>query len=81
MKNKERVAEAKSKARKFFQDKRANCAESVFKAIHEKVQSDLPAQVSVQLLSQSSIPKSLKKVYITRTAGGHKWEFRRLYGW
>jgi C_GCAxxG_C_C family probable redox protein len=46
MKNKERIAEAKSKARKFFQDKRANCAESVFKAIHEMVSSALPIQVS-----------------------------------
>jgi C_GCAxxG_C_C family probable redox protein len=41
-----RIAEAKSKARKFFQDKRANCSESVFKAIHEMVSSDLPVQVS-----------------------------------
>jgi C_GCAxxG_C_C family probable redox protein len=46
MDKKERIAEAKSKARKFFQDKRANCAESVFKAIHEIVSSDLPVQVS-----------------------------------
>jgi len=41
-----RIAEAKSKAREFFLDKRANCAESVFKAIHELVASDLPVQVS-----------------------------------
>jgi C_GCAxxG_C_C family probable redox protein len=46
MDKKERIAEAKSKARKFFQDKRANCSESVFKAIHEMVSSDLPVQVS-----------------------------------
>jgi C_GCAxxG_C_C family probable redox protein len=46
MDKKERIAEAKSKARRFFLDKRANCAESVFKAIHELVGSDLPIQVS-----------------------------------
>jgi C_GCAxxG_C_C family probable redox protein len=46
MEKKERIAEAKLKARKFFLDKRANCAESVFKAIHEMVASDLPVQVS-----------------------------------
>ncbi|MBP1714841.1 MAG: GCAxxG family protein [Deltaproteobacteria bacterium] len=46
MKKMERIAEAKTKARKFFQDKRANCAESVFKAIHEMVANDLPVQVS-----------------------------------
>jgi C_GCAxxG_C_C family probable redox protein len=46
MDKKEQITEAKSKARKFFQDKRANCAESVFKAIHEMVSSDLPVQVS-----------------------------------
>jgi C_GCAxxG_C_C family probable redox protein len=46
MEKKERIAETKSKARKFFQDKRANCAESVFKAIQEMVASDLPVQVS-----------------------------------
>src|SRR4030042_4143632 len=42
----ERIAKAKSKARKFFQDKRTNCLESVFKVIHEVVGSDLPVQVS-----------------------------------
>ena len=46
MKKEERIAEAKSRARKFFEAKRANCAESVFKAIHEIVQSDLPVEVS-----------------------------------
>jgi C_GCAxxG_C_C family probable redox protein len=46
MEKKERVAEAKLKARRFFQDKRANCAESVFRAIHEAVASDLPVRVS-----------------------------------
>ena len=46
MKREERISEAKTKARKFFEGKRANCAESVFKAIHAMVQSDLPAQVS-----------------------------------
>ena len=46
MDKKERIAGAKSKARKFFRDKRANCAESVFKAIHELVASDLPVEVS-----------------------------------
>lgn len=46
MEKKKRIEEAKSKARKFFLDKRANCAESVFKAIHEMVGGDLPVQVS-----------------------------------
>jgi C_GCAxxG_C_C family probable redox protein len=46
MEKTKRIAEAKSKARKFFQDKRANCAESVFKAVHELVGSDLPVRVS-----------------------------------
>ncbi len=46
MKREKRIAEAKSKAQKFFKSKRANCAESVFKAINEMVQSDLPPQVS-----------------------------------
>ncbi|HSR12286.1 MAG TPA: C-GCAxxG-C-C family (seleno)protein [Thermodesulfobacteriota bacterium] len=40
------VAEAKERARRFFLEKRANCAESVFRAIHELVESDLPAEVS-----------------------------------
>ncbi len=46
MDKKVRITEAKSKARKFFLDKRSNCAESVFRAIHEMVSSDLPVQVS-----------------------------------
>lgn len=46
MDKKERITEARSKARKFFLDKRSNCAESVFKAIHEMVSSDFPIQVS-----------------------------------
>jgi C_GCAxxG_C_C family probable redox protein len=46
MEKKKKIAEAKSLARKFFLDKRANCAESVFKAIHELVGSDLPVHVS-----------------------------------
>jgi C_GCAxxG_C_C family probable redox protein len=46
MDKQKRIAEAKSKARKFFLDKRANCAESVFKAIYEMVGSNLPVEVS-----------------------------------
>src|SRR5512138_1647414 len=46
MDKKKRIAEAQAKARKFFLDKRANCAESVFKAIHETVGSSLPIEVS-----------------------------------
>jgi C_GCAxxG_C_C family probable redox protein len=42
----DRIAEAKEKARRFFQEKRANCAESVFRAIYELVDSDLPPHVS-----------------------------------
>jgi len=42
----DRIAEAKEKARNFFQEKRANCAESVFRAIYELVESDLPPHVS-----------------------------------
>jgi molybdate transport system substrate-binding protein len=38
-------------------------------------------KIPVQLLSKSPIPKSSKKVYVTKTAEGHKREFRRSYGW
>lgn len=63
MKKKEWIAETKSKAREFFQDKRANCAESVSKAIHEMVQSDLPAQVSALFT-----PLGAELVFVARTA-------------
>ncbi len=43
---KESVAKAKEKARKLFLEKKANCAESVFRAVHELVQSNLPPEVS-----------------------------------
>jgi len=46
MKDQEKITRAKQKARKFFQEKRANCAESVFKAVYELVPNDLPVHVS-----------------------------------
>jgi C_GCAxxG_C_C family probable redox protein len=49
MKDKELIKEARERARSFFRGKRANCAESVFRAIYELVESDLPARVSALL--------------------------------
>ncbi len=46
MLDQERIALAKGKARRFFQEKRANCAESVFRAVYELVETDLPSHVS-----------------------------------
>jgi C_GCAxxG_C_C family probable redox protein len=46
MKDDELIKEAKDKARRFFDEKRANCAESVFRAIYEAVDTDLPPGVS-----------------------------------
>jgi C_GCAxxG_C_C family probable redox protein len=43
---KESVANAKERARKLFLEKKANCAESVFRAVHELVESNLPPEVS-----------------------------------
>ncbi len=43
---KESLSQAREKARAFFRTQRANCAESVFRAIFESVETDLPPQVS-----------------------------------
>ena len=43
---KESLSRAREKARAFFRSQRANCAESVFRAIYESVETDLPPQVS-----------------------------------
>jgi C_GCAxxG_C_C family probable redox protein len=45
-KNEKIIIQAQEKARAFFRTKRANCAESVFRAIYESVETDLPPQVS-----------------------------------
>jgi C_GCAxxG_C_C family probable redox protein len=45
-KNEKIIVQAQEKARALFQTKRANCAESVFRAIYESVETDLPPQVS-----------------------------------
>ena len=46
MDDRDLISLSKEKARRFFQGKRANCAESVFRAIHELVETDLPADVA-----------------------------------
>ena len=45
-KDRELVKKARKRAREIFNTKRANCAESVFRAIFELVETDLPPQVS-----------------------------------
>ena len=45
-KNEKIIVQAQQKARAFFRTKRANCAESVFRAIYEAEETDLPPQVS-----------------------------------
>lgn len=40
------IVQAQEKARALFQTQRANCAESVFRAIYESVETHLPPQVS-----------------------------------
>lgn len=44
--NRDAIEKARKRAGEIFNEKRANCAEGVFRAVHELVDSDLPAQVS-----------------------------------
>jgi len=44
--NGELIEKAKKRAREIFNTKRANCAESVFRAIYELVDNDLPPEIS-----------------------------------
>jgi len=46
MKDGEVIKKAKKRAREIFNTKRANCAESVFRAVYELVDTDLPPEVS-----------------------------------
>lgn len=46
MKDEELIKKAKKQAREIFNTKRANCAESVFRAVYELVDTDLPPEVS-----------------------------------
>ena len=44
--NGDQIEKARERAREIFNGKRANCAESVFRAIHEQVDSPLPPEVA-----------------------------------
>jgi len=46
MKDRSLVEKAGERAHGLFMEKRANCAEAVFRAIHEMVDSDIPSEVA-----------------------------------